>query len=246
MTAIDEIFFLWKERGGGYVGSAIINKFYRTIRPYTPQRNSYFQYGGVTIGRRKRLLDALIPGRAFADRPLFEQAVRDFQHQYVKTGDRVTVIGGGFGVTTVSAADLVGSGGRVETYEPARERYEILELTLELNEYDAEVVPHEDAVGIILEAGGDVSNSAVKSVNDLPESDVLELDCEGGEQVIIPELQQSDLRPRVIIYESHPSQGATLEQVGYDLEEIGYRLESQTEVLDPPYVDNKVAVFLFD
>ena len=75
--------------------------------------------------------------------------------------------------------------------------------------------------------GETVADDAV-SAADMPDVDVLELDCEGVELDILRNMGQ---RPRVLIVEAHPQFGVDLADVRSLMTENGYTI--QEEELQP-------------
>lgn len=140
--------------------------------------------------------------RYVAANGLSEKGIADAHHRLTRPGDRVVIIGGGDGVTAVTAAKLVGRAGSVQVYEGGDRAAGRL-ITLTAREgisgictiHHAVVGPHIDVYG------GDFANADHVAPDEIPECDVLELDCEGSEVEI---LRSMTIRPRAIIVEIHP------------------------------------------
>jgi len=66
----------------------------------------------------------------------------------------------------------------------------------------------------------------VVSAKELKKCNVLEIDCEGAEVDILKEL---DIKPRVIIVETHPSKGASTKKVSKIMRNRGYRVKVEGE-----------------
>lgn len=103
----------------------------------------------------------------------------------VRSGDRVVIVGGGWGVTATLAAHQCGPDGRVDVYEAVPSVAEEVEQTVERNGVADRVTVHVERVD---------------GETDLPECDVLELDCEGAE---VDVLRHLDIQPRVLVVEHH-------------------------------------------
>lgn len=136
----------------------------------------------------------------------------------VRSDDIVVIIGGGWGVSAVVAARHAG---KVICYEASDDQRDYIKQTLDLN--NAENVELRHAI-----VGEDVAvygESTADNVDpsDLPECDVLELDCEGAEQMILESLPDG-YRPRQIIVEIHPQYGVDLDDIKSILNSMGYRL----------------------
>lgn len=143
-------------------------------------------------------------------------ALRDRIH----SGDHITVIGGGLGVTAVIAAQLVGENGHVTVYEGAKTMIEHINDTLRLNDVADRVDVHHAVVAEEVSLEGDVGEAEIISPQELPACDIPEMDCEGAETAIL-----SDLEPhyREIIVETHGNLG----EVMMFLRESGYSVISE-------------------
>ncbi|HIJ07425.1 FkbM family methyltransferase, partial [Methanocalculus sp.] len=154
---------------------------------------------------------------------LSEKGIVDAHHRLTRSGDRVVIIGGGDGVTAVTAAKLVGRSGSVQVYEGGDRAAGRL-TTLCVREaisgictiHHAVVGPHIDVYG------GDFATAAHVAPDEIPDCDVMELDCEGSEVEI---LRSMTIRPRAIIVEIHPFLFAEDPAWVTDrLVELGYRI----------------------
>jgi len=124
-------------------------------------------------------------------------------HQrFTLEGDRVGIIGGGAGISTIHAARQVGDEGSVTVYEGGNIA-SLLREVAELNHVHGVVDIVEAIVGKANTLYQGMADEAeVVDPADLPAFDVLEMDCEGSELGI---LERLNIRPRVIIVELHPS-----------------------------------------
>lgn len=126
---------------------------------------------------------------------------------YTRKGDHVLIIGGGRGVSTVRAAREVGIKGSVTVYEGSLQYVELINQVIELNEMADRCTTKHAIVGPGFNLGAPIYNDQnseeMKQIppQDLPDCDVLELDCEGAEFNILPEIS---IKPRIIIVEIHP------------------------------------------
>lgn len=138
-------------------------------------------------------------------------------------GDRVVVIGGGDGRTAVAAAKQVGSNGSVLIFEGGDRSYRQIEHLLESKGLSTTCSVHHAVVGPLIDVyGGDCQQALSLPPEDLPQCDILELDCEGSEIEI---LRRLCIRPRVIIVEIHPFLfPEEPEWVLNRLGELGYRI----------------------
>jgi hypothetical protein len=152
-----------------------------------------------------------------ADQPDYESAIIYGLRTTVQQGDRVTIIGGGIGVTSVIAAQL--SHRRVECFEASSEQLSMARSTIDRNR--ANVAIHHGVVGKAVDIyPGDIGGHI--SICDLPECDVLELDCEGSEAEIIREMH---INPRGIVVETHGIYGSSTSLVASLLERRGYHVD---------------------
>jgi hypothetical protein len=85
--------------------------YVRTIREFLPTL-SEVKYAGIPISRERKFGDSVVPSfllpHPLEDVEEYEQALIAALHSEVRVGDKVTIIGGGEGVTTVVAANAVG------------------------------------------------------------------------------------------------------------------------------------------
>ncbi len=75
------------------------------------------------------------------------------------------------------------------------------------------------AVGEAIGVYGDGEVAPVVAPKDLPECDILEMDCEGAERIILAGMT---IRPRAIAVETHRVYGSPTEVVHEALEKLGY------------------------
>jgi hypothetical protein len=152
----------------------------------------------------------------------YEGGVISAHTELTQLGDTVVIVGGGYGITTVRAGNYVGTSGLVITYEGGAKEVETLLRTIELNNVESNCETHHAIVGRERDVYGD--STAAKQVHpaELPDCDVLELDCEGSEIDILAHLES---RPRVLIVELHPWEYPerwteplkTIKALGYDI-----------------------------
>ena len=137
--------------------------------------------------------------------------------------DHVVIVGGGWGVTAVRSAKLVGNDGKITVFEGSKSQISKIESTIELNDMPDIVTLNHAVVGPNIRVYGDTGNADFVDPSELPECDVLELDCEGSEVDILQNLQ---IRPRVIIVESHGMYDSSSLDVIDGLEGLGYEIKS--------------------
>jgi threonine dehydrogenase-like Zn-dependent dehydrogenase len=154
--------------------------------------------------------------------PQYESATCDFITTAAETGQTVVVIGSGLGVSTVKAANRVGSSGRVYSFEASKHRYEIASETVKINSVQDIVQLKHAIVGVandVFKGDGGAQDIIIDSY--LEECDILEMDCEGAELDI---LRSMDARPRTVIVETHGNKNSSTTEVTNLLIEYGYEI----------------------
>lgn len=198
--------------------------FWRVVHPLSPVYR-YCEYNGVLVDRAIRYCHLPFePGSVYRppmirDIPDYEAALCQGLQQNVQEGDHVVVVGGGFGVTAVHAARHTGKHGHVTAFEASEEQYNSLEWGVETNGQDEVVTPIHALVGEEVVVYGETNSAERYSPEELPECNVLELDCEGAETEI---LRSMEIRPRVLLVETHGFRGAPTDEVDQILRGMGY------------------------
>jgi hypothetical protein len=226
MKAID----IYSESGFVQLTKRMAGYLYRrTIRKALPTRA--VKYAGVPISKDRRLGDGALPDFLF---PHFLADIADYEitliramRSQVSIGDTVTIVGGGEGVTAVIAAKAVGETGSVVCFEGSGEAVRDINITAARNKVSSRVKVIHAVVGEAIGVYGapDTRSNHVLSAIELPECDILELDCEGAEIII---LRDMTIHPRAIVVETHGMFGAPtvmvrerLEVMGYDVADFG-------------------------
>lgn len=192
-----------------------------SLRDYTPVLESSVVFNGVKVESESsyRLLDTLTTASS-GRKKYYEGAIIDGLEKVAEEGDRVLIVGGGWGVSTVRASQSVGKDGEVITYEGSEKKVRDIERTLNLNETPSELVIRENTVSENYGVWGEETSRETVEPTHLPECDILVLDCEGAEEDIIKGLEQ---RPRAVIVEVHPEYGVRYEDISTYLVQEGYR-----------------------
>lgn len=198
----------------------ILTRYERYITPRLPQKSA--TYNGVTT-KAARLFDSIVPGRQ-RDRPYYESGLVAALKEEVQTGDDVVIIGGGWGVTAVHAANMVGDTGTVTVFEGSASEIETLKETIALNGVNNRVNVYHSVVGKEISLRGDAADANRRQSGDIPSCDVLELDCEGSEVGILENLSIS---PRSIIVETHGMNGAPPDRIRELLRNNSYTVQSE-------------------
>jgi len=221
--------------------SEAVSNFLRNfVRPLAPRITRQYN-GGVKV-RDYSLIDPVLGAESLVNHD-YKENLTEAVRESVSSGDDVVVVGGGFGVSVVHAyRESKGKNhypGEITVFEPSQRRFEKCRETLSLNtrKIDDEYVNlYKAAVGSIKKKIGSVSDEVVCPAN-LPECDVLELDCEGAELEILGEMQ---IRPKKIVVETHKKFGASTEDVKQVLEKTGYQVTSSRP--DCPATDDNVLI----
>lgn len=197
---------------------------------YMPKRKG--RYNDVKVYSAEMFSDALDLRRR--NNPEYEEGMVNNLHKYAESGDEITIIGGGIGVTTVHAARIT-EPGKVTVYEASEECCDKIATTLWMN--DVEGVNLENSiVGNKGELFGEEGDADRMEPSELPESDVLEIDVEGAE---IPILEQLEIDPDIILVESHGFLDSPTEEVENTLESIGYKILEVREAETKPHLQQK-------
>lgn len=195
-----------------------IQEAYDTLlRPYLPYKICV--RNGVAVGHVVKILDRT------DNYPEYEQGLISHLRKSVMTGDKVVIIGGGEGVSSVVAAEQAGPGGEVTTFEASREQLEIAEETLTLNCVNQRVTLQHTLVGPNIQTIGVVGHPKDLPPSEIPACDVLEMDCEGSELEILENLS---VRPRTIVVEVHDNLGSSEADVREELSRLDYEVVSKS------------------
>jgi hypothetical protein len=196
----------------------------RHVAPLLPRRT--VNLNGVEVSA-SRFSQTVLPWKT-EHRPHYESGLISGIEDYVQERDSVVIVGGGYGPTAVRAAQKVGKSGKVYVYEGSAEETKYVEETAEINNVSERVKIIHGIVGPKISLRGEQGNAIQVPPEELPECDVLELDCEGAEVEI---LQNIKVRPRVILVESHGINDASSSKVEGLLKELSYSVKSK-EVAD--------------
>lgn len=218
-------FKVYREAGISGASWRFFSYFYKNhLRPILPNAGQ-IHYAGVLVGRRK-IGDWLVPKLYnpphVSSEPGYEEALIKALNTHVKPSDKIVVVGAGIGVTCVIAARNAGPQGSVTCYEGDAAGCGSLLRVAALNGVSNRIQIYHAVVGKAIGVYGNSIASRVVQPIDLPDCDVLELDCEGAEICILNEMT---IRPRVIVVETHGFLGAPTSNVRALLEKIGYSVE---------------------
>jgi hypothetical protein len=208
------------KRAVGYLYRRTVRKFLPTI--------AEVKYAGIPISRERKIGDAVLPDfllpNPLEDIEDYERTLIDVLRSHVRLGDKVVIVGGGEGVTAVVAAMEVGEMGSVVCFEGSCWSANKVKATAARNKMSNRLKVEHAVVGEAIAVYGASEEHAalVVSPKELPECDILELDCEGAERLILPNMV---IRPRVIAVETHGVYGAPTRMVKEILEKLDYVVE---------------------
>lgn len=203
----------------------IKEKIFTSIRPLwmllrkVSPKGAYLKLGDYwikdsTIPKVDRLFNRT---RNKIDQVKYEENCIAALRKNVKSGDLVTIVGGGYGVTGIVAME---AGGQVTLIEASKIRADDISEAWKKYKLSGTVI--HGFVGSIISTWGEL-DGAIK-IEKLPKCDILELDCEGAESEILSNL---DIEPRVIIVESHGHLGSSSNRVKSLLTDKGYRIAEE-------------------
>lgn len=199
---------------------SVCRVFYNPIRPHLPKKLTVAN--GVVI-RHRPFLDLTDVN------PHYEASLIEQMENGIQEGDTVVVVGGGKGVSTVHASRLAGQTGDVHTYEAVRGQIDAINETLELNYTLAPVTLHHATVGSVDSWSAERFGQSEGSVNipphELPDADVLVLDCEGAEKQIIPHIAGSI---RSVVVETHGWLGSDRSTIRESLIDQGFDIQGES------------------
>jgi hypothetical protein len=176
---------------------SFVHGYNTVVRPFIPIRH-YPTYNGVSIGDREtRWFDGVVTWETprGEDIPDYEEPAVNVLRRYTDEGDKVVIVGAGKGVTAVIAAEEVGPNGHVTAYEGSDYWVGVAMKTVELNGVDEWTEVHHTVVAENISVYGSAEGAQTLDPVDLPECDVMELDCEGAG---IPILKSMSIRPRML------------------------------------------------
>jgi len=215
---IKKIVSIFQSEGAFRAGKKIIKYIYNNYaRAFLPRRKVL--YNGVQV-QASRLGDQYIPWQQ-TNRPTYESGIMKSINEFVDSGDDVTIIGGGWGVSCVTAAKVTGRKGHVKVFEGEKNTADIVEETATINNVKKRVDITHAVVGQAISLRGSGDGGKIIPAADLDRCDVLILDCEGAELNI---LENMNIRPKVLIVETHGVYNAPSQKIKYWLENMGYNI----------------------
>jgi hypothetical protein len=216
---------LYREVGGSvFVWRLASFAYKRVVRPLMPNTQP-LMYAGVVVGYKKVgdwLLPKLFQPPPSRDLPGYEEGLVKALREHVRPNDRIVVVGVGLGVTCVVAARQSGPKGTVVSYEGDHAGCQSLNRVAKLNGVQDRIQNHHAIVAKAIGVYGHEFAHRVVNPLELPNCDILELDCEGAEILI---LQEMAITPRVVAVETHGFLGAQTKDIRAILEHRGYTVD---------------------
>jgi precorrin-6B methylase 2 len=198
----------------------------RLIRPRLPYKIGV--YNGIPLYKAK-LLD--MSGEY--DHNL-EEGLLNALRNVVSEGDRVVIVGGGYGLSSITSSEKVGEKGEVVTFEAGEEQSKVLKKNIELNNATHNVTVNHSPVGSATHSYSKIGNADITEPSELPTCDVLILDCEGAEYEIIEGMQ---IRPQNMVVETH----GFLDSPAYEIVELaeskGYLISERKSQNENLYIE---------
>jgi hypothetical protein len=206
MSAFTDLVTVYQHEGAPHAVLRTFGFLYeKHIRPHLPESNEdYIKLNGIVVSR---------PGTKILDRSIglinYEGPLVRGMKECIEKGDTVVIVGGGYGVSTVIASELVGPEGRVLVFEGAENMVSNVRNTVAMRNIDNVEVNHNivsEAISLYDDDGG----APIISPEELPDCDTLVLDCEGAELDILSKITQT---PRSVVVETHGHYGAPVEEI---------------------------------
>jgi len=229
---------LWRSFGHVCEEVGVATYYREYVWPSLPVRDGFHYRNGIKVaGVRRRWFDGIVPFRTPGrSKTRFKEPNLYQIRKHVRRGDVVGIIGAGFGVSCMVSARETGDAGKVIAYDGDIERVQTARKSLAIND-PPECVSIEHAV--VGSGFGDFDFAGVRRIKpaELPSFDVLEMDCEGAEHEILPQLS---IRPRVLIVELHHEKGWTTYDSPEPIIEILGAMGYNVELVNGPWVDGLV------
>lgn len=203
----------------------LIEKFFAFFRPIwmwireKSPKGAYLKLGDYwikdpSVPKIDRLFSRT---RRKTNKPDYESNTISAIKKYVRQGDKVTVVGGGYGITAIAAIE---QGGVVTVIEASKDRVQTISEIWKQYNLKGSII--HGYVGSPISLWGELDGA--NKIDQLPDCDILELDCEGAEREILSNLNVS---PRVIIVESHGHLGSPSKLIKDQLQNLGYNITSK-------------------
>lgn len=191
----------------------IRNLYIREIREKSEFEDKIVEYNGVKVKPFKKI-DKLIkidvpPNQGGHKHPeIYEKALISGVKSMTEKGDRVVIVGGGMGVSTVVASRCAGEKGKVISYEASKNMVEMMEITIENNHTPSSIDVRHAYVASIVRTDGKVGEAEFVDPKNIPCCDTLVMDCKGAEKEILINIGK---KPKKLVVETHGNKESILD-----------------------------------
>jgi len=176
---------------------------YEFVRPALPWKE--VQIEGFRFDRRFKVVDI--------DHETYESETRRLMREYLRPDDELLVIGGGTGITSITASPHIQRVTAIEADARIRDRF--------MHHLDRNGVDNVDVhLGWVGDAD-DLNRPADVPVFELDGHTAMEIDVEGNGLPIIPRIPDT---VRTVFYESHPTRGVSTFDAMEQLRKQGFRI----------------------
>lgn len=140
-----------------------------TIRKALPERG-YVVRNGVETGNKK-MFDGVVPDNwgEKVNKPNYEGALVELHKRHTEQNDHVVIIGGGYGVTAITAADQVTDSGKVEVFESNPNHIANLSDTVSRYDKQSYCTIHNTLVGPAAHTFGEIEKASKIDPSSLPD-----------------------------------------------------------------------------
>jgi len=181
----------------------MISTAYRCVRPALPWKDVEIE--GFHFDRRFKVIDT--------DHETYESATRRFMREYLRPDDELLVVGGGTGITSITASPHITRVTAIEADAHTRDRF--------IHHLDRNGVDNVDVhLGWVGDAD-DANRPADVDVFELEGHTAMEIDVEGNGLPIIPRIPDT---VETVFYESHPTMGVSTFDAIERLRTQGFRI----------------------
>jgi hypothetical protein len=215
ISKLDSVIDIYQRKGISKLILHIISYLLQKVELVTPYITT--DYNDIAV-LRYDVSDVLNPGVEVRNRPFYEDTIISELRSIASRGDRIVILGGGVGVTTVHAAQLVGDSGKILVYEASEDMIDIHKRTVCNNHTPASIDTEHAVIGSSKNIWGKEGDNEYLAPASLPEADIYVIDIEGAELDVIPHLS----KPDNIIIETHGTYGSPSEKVRQYLRGRGY------------------------
>ena len=211
-----------------------IKHFIKSCVSVTPTKTPVI-YSGIVIGLKRNWLMVPLLRRfypEFQNREFYEEGLKAAINKINIQIESATIIGGGYGAIAVYLHKKITQKCKITIYEASVHQASIIRRTMEINSvFNAKVINM--PVGATVSVYNSDQPLNVLPANDLLNTDLLIMDCEGAEKIILDTII---IKPKVIIVETHGFLGSGTNIIrekllahNYDVLDMGLAEPNDTE-----------------